>query len=388
LALSALIDLYPFLCYLPDPQQEKRLHYYDSIYRYTVARKEAAVLEYDQGFKQASSEPISGLEEAFTAELLAAAFGRHRGRMEVIEGRVANFGELIEAHAAIVGRRFVIDYVQQFLRDHARGFLVIQAEPGKGKTALLAHLVEEIFGHYSPPPVHFFYRRTAGITDPDVCVKHLYDALLEAHNLTEAEESKQQTDPESTFLKLSNLLSKQIAARLLPNRPQLIFIDALDEANPSAGGRTAFQRIPENLPAGVYVIATTRPVIERTALARRRNLHWYDLDEPDLLQANLRDGAEYVERELASIDLSQPARDEIARLGAGNFLVLTLLCRHIRTTLEHGQVAEFLQRLATDGREDHLGFIYSEFWERMAARGKTAACSATWPACSWRPAPP
>ena len=49
------------------------------------------------------------------------------------------------------------------------GLLLIEGAPGKGKTALMAHLIEEVFGHYAPRPVHFFYRRTASITDPDVC---------------------------------------------------------------------------------------------------------------------------------------------------------------------------------------------------------------------------
>ena len=83
----------------------------------------------------------------------------------------------------------------------------------------------------------------------------------------------------------------------------MIFIDALDESEPTATGRTAFQRIPENLPAGVYIIATTRPVTDRVTLARRPFLHWFDLDAPDYLQDNLNDGLEYAQREL----VQQPA---------------------------------------------------------------------------------
>ena len=79
--------------------------------------------------------------------------------------------------------------MKRFIEEHDRGLLLIEAEPGKGKTALLCHLIENEFGHYSPPPVHFFYRRTAGITDPDVCVKSLYAAFLEAHGIEESEES-------------------------------------------------------------------------------------------------------------------------------------------------------------------------------------------------------
>ena len=68
-------DLYPFICYVPDARQQHRLHYYDSIYRYQETRKDVRVLEYDEGFKQVTPEPVAGLEARFTRELLARAFG-------------------------------------------------------------------------------------------------------------------------------------------------------------------------------------------------------------------------------------------------------------------------------------------------------------------------
>jgi WD40 repeat protein len=361
-------DLYPFICYLADAEQEKRLHFYDSIYRYRETRREVSVLEYDNGFRQASPEPVAGLEETFTAELLSKAFKRHQGRMEVIEGRVASFSELLVSHADVVGRQFVIDQVERFIDENDRGLLVIEAEPGKGKTALMCHLIEEVFGNLSPPPVHFFYRRTAGITDPDSCVRTLYHALLEAHNITESEGSAEQTSPEEVFNKLTNLLGQSIAPRLSPSRPQLIFIDALDEAESAGGHRSAFDRLPENLPAGVYLIASTRPVQDRSTLAGRAHLDWFDLDDPELYQENRRDGAKYVERELAAVDIPRATLDEIAHVGNGNFLVLKLVCAHIRTGLEPNDVGEYVRRLATDGAKDQLGFIYGQFWHRLTRR--------------------
>jgi WD40 repeat protein len=361
-------DLFPFVCYLPVADKEYRLHFYDALHRYKTTGKGALVLEYDDGLRQTRSEPIAGIEAAFTAELLAEAFGRHRDKMEVIEGRVAGFGALIDEHSAIVGRRFVIDQIARFARDNDRGLLVIEAEPGKGKTALMAHLIDAVYEHVSPQPVHFFYRRTAGITDPDVCVKSLYHALLGAHSLTEAEESRRQIEPESMFFKLSNLLRDHVAPRLTPGRPQWIFIDALDESEPTPTGRTAMQRIPEDLPAGVFIVATTRPVADRGAFARRPFVHWFDLDSPDYLQDNLNDGLDYAERELLQSPLSSSGIAEVAQVAAGNFLVLTLLCRQIRTDLAPGEVSGFLRRLATDGARDMLGFIYEEFWHRITAR--------------------
>jgi hypothetical protein len=149
----------------------------------------------------------------------------------------------------------------------------------------------------------------------------------------------------------------------LPGRPQLLFVDALDEAD--AGG---FRRIPEDLPAGVYVVATTRPVADRTALARRQDVHWYDLDAPELLQENLRDGFEYVQGELVGSGLPNETLDELARVGSGNFLVLKLLCQQLRSTLGPDAVPAFLRSVATVAGKDQLGFIYAEFWQRLTNR--------------------
>jgi WD40 repeat protein len=358
-------DLAPVLHYLPDPRRVPRLHFYDSVYRYQETRKEATVLEYDESIRHHSPRPIDDLERVFGQPLLAAAFKKHRGRMEIIEGQVAGFGELIEEHARIVGRDFAVRRVQRFLQERDRGLLVIEGRPGQGKTALMAHLIDQVFGHYSPEPVHFFYRRTAGITDPAVCVRSLYQSLLRAHDITEAEESRQQNTPEEVYVKLTNLISQQIGARLSPSRPQLLFIDALDEADRPPGSRNAFERIPDNLPAGVYVIVSTRPVEDRTALAQRRHLEWLDLDDPEFATANLEDGRQFVRQELTGLAVAGQTVEEISRVGAGNFLVLKLLCRHLRSALPPEEVSVFLRRLATD-RQNQLGLIYEEFWRRLA----------------------
>jgi WD40 repeat protein len=353
------VDLDPYLSHLLAGSQEFRLHYYDSIYHFKRTRKEAEVLEYDEGDKQARTEPMVGLLRAFGEDVLAGAVDRHLARMAIIDDQVMVSGKLIEAHASIVGRRTILERVRDFLQTEESGVLILEGQPGKGKTALVAHMIDEVFGQHVPRPVHFFYRRTSGIRNPDQCVRSLYHALLAEHDIVEAEESRRQNAPEEVAVKLANLLAAEIAPRLKPERPQILFIDALDEADGNA-----FQRIPENLPKGVFVIATSRPVPDRVTLAPRSNCRFCDLDDPALAEEDRRDGLEYVTRELADCGLPPETLDEIARLGAGNFLVLKLLCRHLRNA-ESARIDGFLHRFATDNREDRLGFLYEEFWKRM-----------------------
>jgi len=372
---STVLDLYPFICYLPDREAQcKRLHYYDQIYRYKALKKQAKVIEYDRGDRHEREEPAQGLEAAFTAQLLAEAFGQHRVRMEVIEGRVFSFAELIESHADIVGREFAVERVRQFLQERDRGLLVIQGEPGKGKTALVAHLVENVFDDRMPPAVHFFYRRTAGITSPDVCVRSLYATLLKSYAVLMRQKEVRDTgpgdqadDPDRDFNMLHNLLHQHIGPRLGPASPLLIFIDGMDEAGTTPSGRTAWQRLPDLLPPHVYLIVTTRPTSAASAaLARRADAAArLDLDDPGFEEQNFQDGRKYVHRELLGTGLSCETLDAMARVGAGNFLVLKLMCRHAREYLRAEQVEGFLRSLAGTDRQEQLGFIYSEFWRTM-----------------------
>jgi hypothetical protein len=370
---APVADLWPFLCYLPPGQEDSRLlQFYDSVHRFKTNRKEMVLLDYDTGHKHVRAEPMGALEVQFTPELLAIAMERYHTHVAEVDKRVERFDLLIEEHARIVGRKKIIDKIRALVSrgERDRGVVVIQGSPGTGKTALLCHLIEEIF-HDRATAVHFFYRRTAGITDPDACLQSLYYALLRAHNLKEPSKTEEQMTPEAVATALSNLLKDHIAPRLADGRPQLIFIDALDEAGTTAAGRSAYQCLPENLPDNVFVIATTRTIDDRVVLARR-NASWLSLDDPDLFQDNLNDGREYVRRELGTSGAAEETIEEVARVGAGNFLVLKLVCRHIRTSLTPDEVPDFLRGLATDegmadGKE-RLGFIYAEFWQRLMNR--------------------
>ena len=146
-----------------------------------------------------------------------------------------------------------------------------------------------------------------------------------------------------------------------------MLIDALDESERAPGSPSIFERLPEELPRGVYLIVSTRPAEEESSLARRGNVSWLRLDGAEFEEENVSDGLAFVTRELEQV-VPEETLQEIIRVGAGNFLVLKLLCRHIRSSLRPDEVASFLGRLSTDGSRDHLGFIYEEFWRRLADR--------------------
>ena len=87
----------------------------------------------------------------------------------------------------------------------------------------------------------------------------------------------------------------------------------------------------------------------------------------NLMAEHRSDGAEFVRQKLPSVPLQ--VQDEIAKLGAGNFLVLELLCRRVQENVHADQVAALMRRLAeAPGPEAHLACIYDDFWSRLEER--------------------
>ncbi len=375
-------ELFPFLGYFPVSDREQRLHYYDS---FQNSGRNALELEYDEGFRRPFPEPVASFQASFTADLLAKALKRDRARMVEIEGRIAGFGELIAAEAEIVGRQFAIGHVRRFIDENDRGMLVIVAEPGKGKTALMAHLVDRVFDQNAPEPVCFFYRRTAGITDPDVCVRSLFHALLEAHHLTEAEvalpadPSRPPGDPgDEQYLKLNNLLTRHVALRADPRPPSTDLHRRPRRVGTRPHGQVRLPAPAREPPRG-RLCSRIDPPGRRPQDPRRSRLvvrprHPRASERPHRRRScTLRPN-----RFLGELPVS-PRRPRRKSPGSprGNFLVLKHLCRHIRTELPPAEVPAFLRSLATDSGTDRsgqemLGFLYAKEWDRIASRLDTA----------------
>ncbi len=354
------VDLFPFLCYLPRPKSGHGLYYHDGL-KYERLPRQARLLEFDSGFREERAEPWPGWED-------------HFGKVEVIDAcqRWKRLQEdydwpslPLPPHDHMVGRRFAVAKVRQFLQERESGLFLISGEPGKGKTTLWSHLIETEYQHNNPPPIQFSYRRTEGRTDPYECMSSLYWRLVEVHSLDSSPRREQLHDLGKMVGHLSQLLRK---VKCSLSRPQLIFIDALDEADPSAPGRNAYQCIPEHLPAGIYVIATTRPTRGERILRARQNADCLDLEDPDLRHHNMSDAKEYVEERLKDTGVPEDVQKEIVRVGDGNFLILKRLCDNVQSGMRPEEVKALLRRLDAGAGTDKLAFIYMQDWQRLKER--------------------
>lgn len=150
-----------------------------------------------------------------------------------------------------VGREWLLAEVDVFLRDHDRGYFILEAEAGLGKTTFLAWLVQQR-GY-----IHHFAELVPGLEGVGLGLKNLAAQLLLACHLdrydTEGIVPEAATRPDY----LSRLL-KQASDQRPDGQKIVLVIDALDEAGTPQGQNVL--GLPEVLPEGVFIIASQRPV--------------------------------------------------------------------------------------------------------------------------------
>lgn len=150
-----------------------------------------------------------------------------------------------------VGRRWLLDKVDAFLDDHDRGYLILEAEAGLGKTTFLAWLVQHR-GY-----IHHFIELAPGLEGVGTGLKSLAAQLVLGCHLNpyETEGVVPGVAARSDFL---FSLLKRASQQRQDGQKVILVIDALDEAGTPHGQNVL--GLPKVLPEGVFVIASQRPV--------------------------------------------------------------------------------------------------------------------------------
>jgi hypothetical protein len=158
-------------------------------------------------------------------------------------------GYIAEKTAGFVGRKFVFAAIDRFVEERPRGYFFVRGDPGIGKTAFLARMVQQ-HGY-----VHHFNIRTRNVVSTFDFLCNVCARLIAAYRLEHAALPPEATRDSGFLLALLEAISR----RGQPGRKVVLLIDALDESDRSGlapGANTLC--LPESLPAGVYVVATTR----------------------------------------------------------------------------------------------------------------------------------
>ena len=150
-----------------------------------------------------------------------------------------------------VGREWLLDEVDDFLRDHDRGYFILEAEAGLGKTTFLAWLVRER-GY-----IHHFTELAPGLEGVGRGLKNLAAQLVLAYQLSAYEAEGVLPGAAARPDYLSRLL-RQAAGQRQDGEKIVLVVDALDEAGTPYGQNVL--GLPQVLPEGVFVIVSQRPV--------------------------------------------------------------------------------------------------------------------------------
>ncbi|WP_439638107.1 ATP-binding protein [Spirulina sp.] len=151
-----------------------------------------------------------------------------------------------------VGRRFVFEAIQDFLRDSPKGYFFIEADPGVGKSAIMARLVQLFKGGC----LTHFNIQSQGIVTPEKFLRNICTQLIQSFQLNDGRLPEQATEDGNV---LGHLLA-EAAKTLGPGKKLVVVVDALDEVDSS--GQTKGSNLlylPDALPNQVYFIMSKRP---------------------------------------------------------------------------------------------------------------------------------
>jgi hypothetical protein len=267
------------------------------------------------------------------------------------------FEETIKARArSLVGRRFIFDAIDAWLSDPAfpSGYVVVDGEPGIGKTALLCKLIADR-GY-----IHHLNSVALGIRTNDAFMRNVCAQLIIRFKLDQA-------IPEG-FSKDAGFLSGLLtdAAKDPRNLPIVVAIDALDEADTDDP-----LLLPPSLPQGVHFLVTTRaghpmPLV----VDHSQYVHLRDDD-----RKNLQDARSYVlaqfraERNVMEIRVGDWGVSvcEFVRIltqaSEGNFMYLSYVLDDIRTGSISKDTIGSVNKLPGG-----LNNYYARVWQDMQSR--------------------
>ncbi|MCA9093476.1 MAG: ATP-binding protein [Planctomycetaceae bacterium] len=279
--------------------------------------------------------------------------------------RICDTPELDDNSPGFIGREPIFEQIEDVFARNTHGVVLIEGEPGRGKTRLLQEFLRRRKGlqdHSREYLVPYFFQATHGQTSLLEFTRHLYASLLQLPEVVDHGNNVRSFEGRELHHRLERLLSEQVGPSLERSGKRLIFvIDALDEAPKEEGKVSVFDRLPIKLPHGVYLIMTSRPNISPFSIQQKCKV--CDLESPDHREMNMHDAREYLSRETLGCDLSRETLNEITRIGSGNLLILFHFCKLLRDGLRPESILPSISELTH--KESHLHGLYRAYWERL-----------------------
>ncbi|NMG58846.1 ATP-binding protein [Geitlerinema sp. P-1104] len=151
-----------------------------------------------------------------------------------------------------VGRRFVFEAIRNFLQKKPKGYFVLEADPGVGKTAIMARLVQLLGGGC----LTHFNIQSQGIVTPAQFLENICTQLIQGYNLNYPRLPERATEDGNV---LARLLA-EAANKLAPGQKLVVVVDALDEVDATGQSKGSnLLYLPDFLVDKVYFILSKRP---------------------------------------------------------------------------------------------------------------------------------
>jgi hypothetical protein len=261
---------------------------------------------------------------------------------------------LIHAKTAdFVGRTYIFDAVDRFLQSHDRGVVVIEGDPGAGKTAILAQYIRRTHC------IAHFNLRAQGLNTTRHFVRSLSRQMTQLYGTYSAIRNEEDVDGETV-----EEVFEELRGRLPEELPLVIAVDALDEAAADTGDANPLF-LPTIVGKGVYLVITTRP--KQGAMRFDGPLGKVSLRE--YRAQTMIDVRRYLEKKLAEtriagrVDGSNVSRaDFVQRLGEmsdGNFMYLWYTLNDIASSQKLD--LDLFMRELPHGLENY----YDQHWQVM-----------------------
>ncbi|MHA2062430.1 MAG: ATP-binding protein, partial [Candidatus Sifarchaeia archaeon] len=159
---------------------------------------------------------------------------------------ICEFSSFIEDRTRdFVGREFVFEAIEKFIKNNESGYFLIRGDPGIGKSSVIAELIKR-----DCLTIYHFNIALQAINTPRQFLANTCARLIMQFNLPYTE-LPADFDKDGAFF--SKLLA-EVAANLNDGNKLVIAVDALDELERSVFSSTNPLYLPSSLPKGVYFV--------------------------------------------------------------------------------------------------------------------------------------
>src|SRR6266568_3837282 len=217
-------------------------------------------------------------------------------------------------HEDFVGRQWLFERIARSLKEKDRGFIVLAAGPGFGKTAFVLEFIERYRDKGTDATAlgawHILRKTQATWVPVIAMVEQLEWRLRDRLGCPpDAIQADVRVDAGNAAAVLQEAL-REAAAKLGPEQRLLLVVDGIDEAfsaNTPAGleQHDLLHRIfpgPRDLPAGIFVLFASRPGAHLLGwLNDEADIIDVDRGDPSLQAANRADLSDYLKRELMAV---------------------------------------------------------------------------------------